>query len=55
MVEPIFKELTALEIETETKMEKALRRLLFQDNCLSRKSFNVMHLTELKQDAFGHA
>ena len=29
MVEPIFKERNALEIETVTKMEKRSRRLLF--------------------------
>jgi hypothetical protein len=44
MVEPSFKELKALEIETVTEMEKRLRRLLFRDIKLPFKSFNVMYL-----------
>ena len=44
MVEPIFKERNALEIETGTEMEKRSRRLLFEHNCRGLKSFNVMYL-----------
>jgi hypothetical protein len=43
MVEPICKE---LEIETETKMAKWLRQLLFQHNSFASKSFIMMYLNE---------
>jgi hypothetical protein len=43
MVEPICKE---LEIETETKMAKWLRQLLFQHNSFAGKSFIVMYLNQ---------
>ena len=43
MVEPICKE---LEIETETKMAKWLRQLLFQHNGFGCKSFIVVYLNQ---------
>ena len=45
MVEPICKE---LEIETETKMAKRSRQLLFQHNGFVSKSFIVMYLNEAR-------
>ena len=46
MVEPIFKERNALEIETATQMEKWLRWLLFCDGIIARKCFILMYLSE---------
>ena len=54
MVEPIFKERNALEIETVSQMEKVLHSLLFCVIKIAFKSFNVMYLKEAQNVAEGY-
>ena len=49
MVEPIFKERNALEIETESLMEKLLRWLLFGNTNYACKSFILMYLNDFER------